>query len=313
MNSTTDVLYAVAGQEVETYPSEEEWRYGVPSAATVEVFDGDRSLDDAEDFSASATVDAVSTTVGTAFTAQTGNPRNKIYLASAASVVVGRHYLLENPSTQREMVTPLAVNTASGYVEVEDDLRFDHTTASTFKGLRMVFTVPTAWASTESNLLAPKSPSYKAVWSYTVNGLSRQSETYLRLVRQRARHGVTAKDVSHRWPDALDNEHRRYRGLAFKYAIEDAWCDFRFAFRTEGYEPSQIRDTELVDRIVLARTMYRLLSVPGTGYEQAQVDAALAEYGALFGKAVLSLHVPVDEGTEGAASVDPVQRPIWSR
>lgn len=313
MDRTYDAIYGVTGQIVETYPDDEEWRQGIPSSATVDVFDGDRDRDGDPDFSPTPTIDAVSTTVATAFTEQTASPKNKIYLASCASIVAGRHYLLENADTQRELVTPIAVNTTSGYVECEDDIRFDHTTASTFKGLRMIFTVDATWVATESNILTPKAPSYAVVWQYTVNSLTRRQETYLRLVRVKAKHRVTAKDISRRWPDVLDNEHRKYRGLGLRYVIDDAWGDFRFDLRMEGYEPSQIRDTELIDRIVIARTMVRILTAPGTEFPQSQIDEAKSEYDNYFNRAWKSLNTPIDTSTAGATTPDPIQTPIFRR
>lgn len=318
MDRVHDAIYNVTSQaDVETYPPE--WTEGVPSSATASVYDGDRSLDDTADFSPTVTVDSVSTTVAVAAGAgQTTHALNKIYLASVSSIVTGRHYLIENVDTQRELVTPKRVNTASAYIEAEDDLRFTYASGSgsTFKGLRLTFPIDATWAATESNILGPKDPPYKAVWAYTVNSLSRRHYTYLRLVRQKAKHNVTVADVQARCPELLDQEHRQHRGLSLRYAIDDAWGDFRFDVRAEGYEPSQIRDTELVDRIVLAGTLHRLArlgSVFGNRDTEVIVKETKDEYERLFTKVVSSLHVGLDEGTEGAQSMSPVQQYFFRR
>lgn len=314
MDRTHDAIYNVTTQEdVEMYPPE--WADGVPSSGSCSVFDGDRSLDDTADFSPTVNVDSVSTTLG-ADSGSTQTTKNKVSLVSTSSIVIGRHYLIENADGQRELVTPKRI-VSSSYIEAEDDLRNVYASGvSTFKGLRMTFPIDATWAATESNILGPTSPPYKAVWAYTVNSLSRRHYTYLRLVRQKAKHGVMISDITRRWADAPDQEFRQHRGLALRYAIDDAWGDFRFDVRAEGYEPAQIRDTELVDRIVLAGALHRLArtgNTPGNRDTEVVIKECKDEYDRLFTKVISSLKVGIDEGTDGAQSVAPVQRYIFSR
>ena len=316
MDRTHDAIYNVTSQDrVEMYPPE--WMEGVPSSATASVYDGERSLDDAADFEPTVTVDALSVTVDAASGSNQTDPKKLSYAASTNAVVIGRHYLVENVDTQRELVTPIRVVT-NDYLVAEDDLRYVYASGSgsTLKGLRLSFPIDATWAGTESNILNPKTPPYKVVWGYTVDSIVRRHYTYLRLVRQRAKHNITIADITRRWPDAPDQEHRKHRGLALRYAIDDAWGDFRFDVRSEGYEPSQIRDTELIDRIVLTRTMNRLArtgNTPGNRDPELLIAETQKEYEHLFTKVISSLHVGLDEGTEGDATNTPVQRYFFSR
>lgn len=309
-DATSEIIYGLTGQLVETYPPEMD--EGVPSAATCSVFAGDASLDDTAEYSPAVTIDSVSTTVDAASGASQSN-RRKVSLTSTSNIVIGRPYRLANVDSQWEIVTPVRI-VSGDYIEVETELRHDYAiTSSTFKGLRMTFTVDATWVALEENILPPTSVSYKAVWAYTVNSVERRHYTYLRLVRQKAKHSVTVRDIYRRWPELADEEPRNKRGQQYRWAIEDAWADWRFDIRAEGYEPSQIRDTELVDRALIAKTGARIFAALNERDHKLLVDELNAEYARLFGKAISSLTVPLDEGTEGAASADPIQRYFFER
>jgi len=301
---TFDVIYNVTGQVVETYPPE--MNDGAPSAATCTVWLGDMPLNGTSEFSPSVTIDSVSTTVSSASGYSQSN-RRKVFLASTSNVTVGRLYRLLNTDGQSEIAIPSRVVSGS-YIEVEDDLRFDYAATSTFVGLRMTFTVDSTWVATANKVLPPYWVSYKAVWSYTLDSLPRQHYTYLRLVRQAAHHSITWRDLARRWPEVIDDESRSKRGQQFRYVIDDAWDTFRFDFRSDGYEPAQIRDTELVNRIVLAGALKRLAqtgATPGGRTVADVVKEMTDEYGGLYSKAVSTLKIPIDEGTLGAASQKP--------
>lgn len=309
---TVDVVYGLSGQTIETYPPE--WSEGVPSSATAAVYDGTRSNDDTADFTPSVTVDAVSTTVDVASGYSQLNKR-KASLAATTDIVVGREYLIANADGQRELVTPTRV-VSGDYVELDSDLAHDYPiTTSTFKGLRMTFPVDNTWVATETNILLPSTPSYRVIWSYTVNSIVRRHYTYLRLVRQVAKHGVSIDSLKECWPDLQSEEVSEMRGQQFRYAIDAAYDRFRADVIASGLRPEQIRDTEIVDELVRAMTFYIIGAKMGISPGGRDLESWVAEsrddYDRLFNKTInATLKVAIDEGAEGATAAAPTPK-IW--
>src|SRR3990172_1897814 len=138
MDRNQTLIYNVTGQSVVLdYPPE--WVVGVPTSATYSVWRAARGDDDTVEFSGSGTIDAVSTTVDAASGVSESNPR-KLSLASTTSIVIGRYYLVENASSQRELVKIVKITSADS-VEVEFPLSYDYASGATFKGLQISFVI----------------------------------------------------------------------------------------------------------------------------------------------------------------------------
>lgn len=311
---TVELVLSGTGQKVYTYP--EEWTLGVPTAATLAVYKGDQSMNDAPEFAATVTIDAVSTTFAGSSGPSQANPRQAV-IASAASIDPGVMYLAENLHEQRELVAAAKIIAASGVLLLENDLRYDYENASTYtlKGVRMDFTVDATWVANANKILLPHWPAYKAVWTYIAGAITRRSYTYVRLVRQLPKHNVTLRDLQQYWPDLVNEEPRSKRGQQFTHLIEAAYDDFRRDLVAVGRNPDQIRDTELTTGCVIKKCLHLAALYHGIApgpwaveiFEPKAKDAYEAEFGKHFGGVTTP---KIDESTDGGASTRP-HHPTW--
>lgn len=283
---TRELIYGQTGQVVENYPPE--WIEGIPSSASVVVLRGSQDGDDTAnaEFTPSVTIDAVSTTFDAA-SGYSQATKNVASLTATTDIAVGRHYLAENTKSQRELVTVMGIVAADSVI-LDDNLKYDYASSSTFKGLRMTFTVDATWVADESNLLAPEVPPYRVIWTYTVNSQVRRDYTYLRLVRQIPKHSISIQSIRAQWPDVSFDEWAARRGEGFAYLIDAAWERLRIDLITSGYKPDQFRDSEIIDQLVLLKSMH------------------------LLAKAILNLQAEIDQGTSGGITVSPLQT-LWFR
>lgn len=313
---TDEVVYNRTGQEVEFYaPESVRDCLGVPSAVTCSVYWSEDSNDSAVEFSPSVSVDATSTTVNVA-SGQAQTTRNKAFLAATTNIVAGQLYLIDNASSQREVVEPRKI-TAATSCELVQDLQYDYAiTVSTFKGLRCSFVVDPTWVVTESNILGPTDPDYRIRWTYTVSGVVYNHQTYMRLVRKPFKSTVTFRDLIARWPTLLSSESRDQRGEKYKRMIDDAEAQVRSDILADGYRPDQVADTETLDRLVNLALDYgvgRFHCAPPNRDRDSFIQECKEEYSRLFTKMVTTLKVQMDVGTEGAITVEPVANYFFRR
>lgn len=313
--NTTEIVYGRTGQTVEFYPPEcVRDTLGIPSSVTVSVFRGVDSNDGTAEYTPSVTVDSVSTTLAAAG-GQGQTNRRRATVASATSIVTGRLYLLDNTSSQREVVEPKKI--ASTVIDFVHDLQYDYAiTVSTLKGIRCVFTVDATWVATESKILLPSQPDYRLRWQYTVNGVVYNHQTYLRLVRKPFKSSLTFQDLVTRWPDLLDGQPREQRGERYKRMIDAAEDQVRRDILAEGYKPEQFSDTEVIDGLVnhaLDYQIARFHCAPPDREREVFIAETRSEYGNLFTRMISTLKVPIDKGAEGNTTTEPVQRYFFSR
>lgn len=311
---TVEILYGHTGAIVETYPDEA--LEGIPSAASVSIYRGDQSMDEAAEFTASVTIDPTSTTVDVASGYSQTN-RRLLYIAATSDMANGRQYLLANAFAQREIVTPRGLASAD-YATLEKDLLYDYAiTSSTLKGIRMVFTVDATWVATESKILSPFAPSYKALWSYTLNSISRRQATYIRLVRQYFKAGVDLRDLEEYWPDLSNEQYSEQHGEAFTRVIDGALDAVRVDIKVAGHEPTIIRDTEIIHQLCRFRALLSLGEMglaPGSRDVELYITERRTAYTNLLNAAIASaLKVDVDQGTEGAVTPNPIQQLFFER
>lgn len=323
---TADIIYGLTGQSVETYSPE--WSEGAPSSATAVVWAGTASQDGTSEFTPTVTADATSLTVDTASGYSQAN-RRRLNVGSTSGASVGRLYLLDNGNGQRELVKPMSVVT-NDFLDLEDDLAYDYASGvSTVTGLRLSFTIDPTWVVTESKLsgtsvigtvrnvttllTGQRRPSYKVIWAYSVNAIARRHYTYLRLVRQKAQHGVTVHDLKRYVPEIMLGDYKDARGNQARDLIDAAWDAVRGDILTEGHRPEQLRDTELLDQLVLRKAVYFAAwrgQVPAGWDAVAYAEQRRLDYEKFFARVFGGMRIDVDQGKEGGATVEPF-RPFF--
>ena len=315
--NVAEIVYGRTGQVVELYPPEcVRDCLGIPSSVTASVYEGEASNDDTPLFSPSVSVDSVSTTLAAAAGQdQASGLRNRLTVASASGLATDVLFLLDNSSSQREVVEARKI--AGTTVDVVHDLQYVYPiTSSTLKGIRCTFTVDATWVATEANITGPRDSNYRVRWQYTVAGTVYNLQTYLRLVRKPFRSTVTYRDLVARWPSMLEGQSREMRGDRFRKLIEAAENTVRSDVIAEGYRPEQFNDTETIDRLVNLALDYhiaRFLKEPTGRDREAFIAESKLEYGQLLAKMVSTLKVALDTSTEGATTVDPVQNYFFRR
>jgi hypothetical protein len=313
-----EVIFGLTTGTFSTYPPEV--YEGVPSSATCEVREHSDSDDDAATapggFTPSVTIESIGT-AGTAtvdvVSGYSTTNRRKLWLDATTSIAVGGRYLLSNVYGQREIVTPTLV-VANDYLELDGDLAYDYpVTTSTLKGFKLTCTVDATWVAAETNISRPGEPPYRVRWQYTVNSSVRRHFTYLRLVRQHAKHGVTLTDLRRMYHDLPGEEEAGGgRGVAFRAAIDFAYGELRSDIKHAGYDPDQVHDTETIDQLVTRRTFWNLAvkrQLPGSD----PVGAAAhwkEQYRSLFSSSFgAALNVNITENTEGTTAIAPFVQP----
>lgn len=311
-NRVTEIVFNRTGQTVELYPPEA--HLGIPSNMTAYVYKGTSSDDNASEFAPTVSVDTLSTTL-TSDAGQGQTNRSRLNVTSSTGAAIGRLLLLDNGKGQREIIDPILVTT--GIVDSAVDLNYDYTTAlSTLKGIRMTFPVDSTWVADEGNVLTAGTPSYRVAWQYTIASTVYNYQTYLRLVRKQFKHSLTIHDVLERNPELLAKLPAAERGNAARRLINATEDQLRAAIRAEGYEPSQIQDTETIDELMRTLLMYlyaQSYGAPNNRDREIYVQEMRAEFAQLFGKTISNLTIPIDQGTENATAAEPIQRYIFSR
>lgn len=317
------------GQVLEFYPPTAEiYQDGSPtSAATYTAFAGTESNDGTSQFSGTATLDTVSTTVNAASGFSQTN-RKRINLTSTTGVAVGRRYLIQNATAQREIVVVAAISAT--YVDVEYDLSYSYTTADTFKGLRHSFTIDATFIATESKInvyggisdlslgggdTRTTAPPYRLRWQYaTAGGVVRDSWTTFDVARQKYKQQLSIHDIRPLLPDVVWNEWTQQRGQGFEPQIEEAQRMLEFDIRAAGYDPDAIRDQWITNELIKYAFMVIIaragISVPGRDIELFKADAE-RNYERMFQKAIgATLKSWIDTGSEGGIADGPAQQ-LW--
>lgn len=309
---TDEIIYGVTGQIVEMYPPE--FSEGVPSVATCSVFEAGDSNDDTAEYSPTVTIDAVSTTVDAA-SGFGQTDRRVLNLAATTSIAVGRLYLLENSLGQRELVKVTSI-TGAASVTVQEPMKYDYASADTFKGVRMTFPVDATWVADESKILSHTDAAYRAVWSYTVNALTRKHYTYLRLVRQPLKTSITIYDIAEILPDIALAEAESQLGNQLKQAINAAFDRVRVDLLLADVQPDMVRDTEIVDELVRAKAIQITTNfhTPGARDGDTWALEKREDYEALFTRVTAGkLKVPVDTGADGATTTRDYSQMLFER
>ena len=312
---TTELVYNRTGQVVQFYPPESTRDLlGVASAPAVSVWQGVDSNDNAADFTAAVSVDSLSLTVDAA-SGVSSSVRNKMNVGATSGAALATLYLATNAAGQSELIEAKGITSADSLTLV-DDLQFDYTTGDTVKGIRLSFTVDATWVQDESKISLPGVPSYRVLWTYTIGGIISTAQTYLRLVRKQFKTNTAIVDIQKRWPDAKTLDDRARRGQGWRAILEAAIDDVRADILSEGYQPAQFNDSEVVDQLVLLRGCYLAAGAygaPGARDQETYIREQRDEYARLFTNCITQLKIGLDTGGEGATTPQPVQRYFFNR
>lgn len=323
MGNHGKVIYNVTGQTLEWYPPlMEVLLLGVPGAATFSVFSGFKSEDGTAEFSGTATLDPVSLSLASASGyAQTNRFRINL---TPTGMAVGRSYAVTNAAGQREVVRVVALG--SNYADVDEPLAYNYTLADTLVGLRQVISVPDSFAAIQANInilgvlgldslnsssSSSQAPPYRAVLAYAIGTARRTALLTFDLVRHASKSGLSIKDLIGIIPDALAYEWSQQRGQMFVPQLEAAERDVQIDTRLAGYDPDQIQDPELWDRIVLQKWAVEIgkAQLFTQGSTPPWLSMVSQDYTNLFQSAIgTTCKAWVSPTPDGAVAINPVQQ-----
>jgi hypothetical protein len=266
--STTEIVYDVTGQTVA-----HRFMRGRPTSATFDVF-ADYAGDDATaEFSGSATVDSVSTTVDLACGASSADPQ-QVKLTATTNIEIGRKYLLAEDSVT-EWVEPIEIVSADS-IRVRHPLRNDYTTAATFVGTTLTAAIDATWVSNEANLSdqLDSNPSYRVRWEIVSSSATYVEYSFFDLVRATVTHQVDLSDLNDRAPGLADSCPTEYRVEQGRPLIETAWKSVRARLAAMGIDTDALRNDEITDELVILRSLNLLAR---GGWRPLGFDS-LAEY-----------------------------------
>ena len=308
--TTTDVVFDVTGQTV---------AYRVPqgraTSATFSVFEDFENDDATAQFSGSATVDSVNTTVDVACGVSSAD-KQRVSLAATTSIVTGRKYLLSENSKQ-EWVEPIEI-VSGDYIRVRHPLRNDYTTAATFVGTTITAAVDATWVAAEENIsdhLDPN-PDYRVRWEIIVSSVTYVAYTYFDLVRSTVTHQVDLADLNDRAPGLHNGLPTEYRVDQGRSLIDSAWRSVQAKLHSLGIDTDAIRDDQVTDELTILRALH-MLAIGGWKPLGMTSDVYIAETRTEYDRFIeqhfqATLKHPLATGS--SAGAEPIRaQPYWSK
>ena len=264
--STTDITYNVTGQTVEYRVPQ-----GRPTSATFSVFNDFAGDDDTAEFSGTATVLSVNTTVDASSGRSQTDPQ-KLSLTATTSISTERKYLLSEGSKQ-EWVQPIEI-VSGDYIRCRYPLKNDYTTAATFVDTTITAAIDATWVAAEENIsdhLDPN-PSYRVRWAIVVSGVTYIAYTYFDLVRAPVRHQVDIDDINARAPGLMQSMPTEYETEQGRPLLEAAWRSVSAQLAAHQIDTDAFRNDEILDELVTLRALYLLAMA---GWRPLSVDHGL--------------------------------------
>jgi hypothetical protein len=263
MSRTGIVLLGVASQVLRLRaPSR-------PTSATVAVYRNFGDDQGTPEFTATATLDPVDTTLAGAAGGGQTDPQ-RIPLTSTAGIQAEQEYLISEGGLF-ERVVPIEVR--AGYVRVRMPLVNAYTAAATFVCAEMSAPIPDVWASDESKLseLGDMGADYRARWNLVIGGATITAYSYFDVVRVAAQHGVDIVHVNERAPGLKDSLPVEYRAESGRPLVAAAWRAVRAHFAAVSIDVNSIRESEVIDELVILRALQVLAE---GGWHPKQTDWA---------------------------------------
>jgi hypothetical protein len=245
---TTDLVFGVTGQTLGHRVQQ-----GRATSATFKVFRD--FVDDIGivEFSGTATLDAINTTVSAASGTSQADP-TKLNLTSTSGIVVGRKYLLSENS-QLEWIEPIRVFPT--YIACRYPIVNDYTTAGTFVGTNITAAVDPTWVADLSKISDhdDPNPGYRIRWDVIVNGVNVIHYSYCDLVRATVTHQVEIDDINARAPGLVDSLPVEYRSEQGKPLIDTAWRAVQMKLAALKLDTDAIRDNQAIDELVIMKAL----------------------------------------------------------
>jgi len=255
VRSAAQLIYNVTGQTLPLRVPQ-----GRPTSATFEVFRNYASDDGAAEFTGTASVDSVNTTVNAASGASQADPQ-KVSLASTTGIVLGRKYLLSE-SSLREWVEPIEIRAT--YIRVRHPLLNDYTTSATFVSTWLSAAVTNAFIQDLGKLsdLSDLAPDYRVRWTILVGGTTIVAHSYFDVLRAEQRHSVDIDDVNERAPGLRDSLPKEYQAEEGRPLVDAAYRAVRAHFFAINFDVNALRDNEALDELIILRAL-RILAEGG--------------------------------------------------
>lgn len=308
--STTDITYGVTSQTLEYRVPQ-----GRPTSATFAVFADYAGDDDTAEFTGTATVESVNTTVDAASGRAQTDPQ-KINLTATTGITTSRKYLISEGSKQ-EWVQPIEIVSAD-YIRVRHPLQNDYTTAATFVGTTITATVDSTWVAAEENLSdhMDPNPDYRVRWAIVVGGVTHVAYSFFDLVRAPIRHQVDVDDLNARAPGLFDGMPTEYQVEQGRPLLDAAYKSVSAKLAAHGVDTDAFRNDEILDELVILRSL-NMMAMSGRrplGVDLGSyIEATRNDYETFFQQ-----HVSVTQksrlatGTTGGA--EPVRaQEFWSK
>ncbi len=308
MRSTSSLFYNVTGQTLAFRAME-----GRPTSGTVSVFFDFAGDDGTALWTATATVDSVSTTLTA--TSGLGQSDPSLINVSPTGIITGRKYLLAENSVQ-EWISPVKVSAAS--VTARHLLKNIYTTAATLVSTVMTVTVDATFIA---NILyisdqADPNPTYRVRWTYVVSGVTYVQYSFFDVVRSKIGPHVDIDDLDARAPgiaDALATDDATEQGRPL---IDAAWQAVQADCASLGLDTDAIHNDQILDELVLLRSlsMWAMTGQHPTGIDAgsyiALTTTAYNRFLEQHFKAVQSSNLA--RGTTGAAETV-IATPYWGK
>lgn len=253
--TTTDVTFNVTGQTV-AYRTPQ----GRPTSATFSVFNDSADDDSTAEFTGTATVDSVSTTIDVASGPAAADPQKISLTATTGIVTTGQKYLISEGG-RSEWVSPIQVVSAD-YIRVRHPLKNDYTTAATFVSATITAEIDSTWVVDAGNLsdhLDPN-PSYRIRWAILVGSSTYIAYSYFDLVRAPIVAGVDIDDINARAPGLIDSMPPEYAVEQGRPLVDAAWRSVQAELAALQIDTDAIRDEQILDELVILRALCLLSS-----------------------------------------------------
>lgn len=309
--TTTDITYNVTGQSVLYRVMD-----GRPTSATFKVLLDSAGDDDTAEFSGTATVDSVNTTVDVACGADYSDPQ-QVKLAATTGIVVGRKYLLSEASRQG-WVEPIEIVSGDS-VRVRHPLRSNYTTAATFVGTYISAAIDSTWVADEGNIndQVDQNPGYRVRWEIVIGGATQVAYSFFDLVRAPVTHQIDLSDLNDRAPGLVDSCPTEYKVDQGRSLIQSAWRSVQARMAAMQIDTDAFRDDSITDELtilcalnMIARGGWRPLGFDSlTEY----IDTTQQNYDRFIEQHfVAAMPHDLAQGSSGAAE-PMMQKNVWSK
>ncbi len=180
----------------------------------------------------------------------------KIIPASTSGLVTdgSRQYQIRE-NAMKEWVTLNEVE--SGYVRARNSLKNNYTTAAVLESTYLSLAISNVWIASKVkvNVQPDPNPGYRVIWTYYVNGVQYTAYSFLTVVRARMPHSVIPSDIAARAHGFMDTMPVEFRAEDGRPLIDAAYAVVQADMATFDVNPDAFRDTQLVDEMVILKTL----------------------------------------------------------